>query len=282
MPRQRVRKGWRKWVNTVNVSGVVIAVLTALPLYWLVSTSLKPSSEIAQSPPTIWPRSPTFDNFVVAFRDNALGQYMVNSVIVSVSTTVIVLALSFLAGYALAGRWIKGRTAIMTSLLMLSVFPAIAVLTPLYLLERNLGLLNSYPGLIIPYVAFNLPFAIWIMRNYLQGIPSTIEEASEIDGAGAWRTVLSVILPMAKPGLFTVGVFTFTASWSEFLMALTFNSENSFRTIPVGIALFGTQFTVPFAQIFAASVAATVPIVILVLVFRRSIVSGLTSGAVKG
>jgi multiple sugar transport system permease protein len=266
----------------VNVSGVVIAVLTALPLYWLVSTSLKPSSEIAQSPPTIWPRSLTFDNFVVAFRDNALGQYMVNSVIVSVSTTVIVLALSFLAGYALAGRWIRGRTAIMTSLLMLSVFPAIAVLTPLYLLERNLGLLNSYPGLIIPYVAFNLPFAIWIMRNYLQGIPSTIEEASEIDGAGAWRTVLSVILPMAKPGLFTVGVFTFTASWSEFLMALTFNSENSFRTIPVGIALFGTQFTVPFAQIFAASVAATVPIVILVLVFRRSIVSGLTSGAVKG
>jgi len=118
--------------------------------------------------------------------------------------------------------------------------------------------------------------------NYLQGIPSTIEEASEIDGAGAWRTVLSVILPMAKPGLFTVGVFTFTASWSEFLMALTFNSENSFRTTPVGIALFGTQFTVPFAQIFAASVAATIPIVILVLVFRRSIVSGLTSGAVKG
>ncbi|KIQ11407.1 sugar ABC transporter permease [Curtobacterium sp. MCBA15_007] len=266
----------------MNVSGVVIAVLTALPLYWLVTTSLKPASEIGQSPPTVWPQSFTFDNFVVAFRDNALGQYMVNSVIVSVSTTVIVLALAFLAGYALAGRFIRGRTAIMTSLLMLSVFPAIAVLTPLYLLERNLGLLNSYPGLIVPYVAFNLPFAIWIMRNYLQGIPSTIEEASEIDGAGAWRTVLSVILPMAKPGLFTVGVFTFTASWSEFLMALTFNSENSFRTIPVGIALFGTQFTVPFAQIFAASVAATVPIVILVLVFRRSIVSGLTSGAVKG
>ncbi len=208
-------------------------------------------------------------------------QYMVNSIVVSVATgdragTVVP------RRYALAGRWIKGRTAIMTSLLMLSVFPAIAVLTPLYLLERNLGLLNSYPGLIVPYVAFNLPFAIWIMRNYLQGIPSTIEEASEIDGAGAWRTVLSVILPMAKPGLFTVGVFTFTASWSEFLMALTFNSENSFRTIPVGIALFGTQFTVPFAQIFAASVAATIPIVILVLVFRRSIVSGLTSGAVKG
>lgn len=211
MPRQRIRRGWRRWVNTVNVSAVVIAVVTALPLYWLVTTSFKPSSEIAQSPPTAFPVTFTLDNFVVAFRDNALGQYMVNSIVVAVSTTVVVLAPAFLAGYALAGRWIRGRTAIMTALLM-----------------------------------------------------------------------LSVILPMAKPGLFTVGVFTFTASWSEFLMALTFNSENSFRTIPVGIALFGTQFTVPFAQIFAASVAATVPIVILVLVFRRSIVSGLTSGAVKG
>ena len=170
----------------------------------------------------------------------------------------------------------------MTSLLMLSVFPAIAVLTPLYLLERNLGLLNSYPGLIVPYVAFNLPFAIWIMRNYLQGIPSTIEEASEIDGAGAWRTVLSVILPMAKPGLFAVGVFTFTASWSEFLMALTFNNSNNFRTIPVGIANFGGNFQVPFGTIFAASVVAVVPIGILVFVFRKFVISGLTSGAVKG
>ncbi|WNY33698.1 hypothetical protein Q9Q99_17220 [Curtobacterium flaccumfaciens] len=146
MPRQRVRKGWRKWVNTVNVSGVVIVVLTALPLYWLVTTSLKPASEIGQSPPTVWPQSFTFDNFVVAFRDNALGQYMVNSVIVSVSTTVIVLALAFLAGYALAGRFIRGRTAIMTSLLMLSVFPTIAVLTPLYLLGAQPRAAQLVPG----------------------------------------------------------------------------------------------------------------------------------------
>jgi multiple sugar transport system permease protein len=201
---------------------------------------------------------------------------------VAVSTTVLVLGLALFAGYALTGRKLRGGTTIMTTLLMLSVFPAIAVLTPIYLIERQLGLLNSYPGLIIPYVAFNLPFAIWIMRNYLAGIPTTIEEASEIDGASPLRTVFSVILPMSKPGLFTVGVFTFTASWSEFLMALTFNSETSFRTIPVGIALFGTQFTVPYGAIFAASVSATVPIVILVLIFRRSIVSGLTSGAVKG
>ncbi|AMM21666.1 sugar ABC transporter permease [Frondihabitans sp. PAMC 28766] len=282
MSRIRRRSGWRRWVNPVNIGGLVIAVLTAAPLYWLLVSSFKSPNDVAATPPEAVPFHFTLDNFVQAFVTNDLLQYMLNSVIVAVSTTVLVLALSLLAGYALTGRNIKGGTGIMTALLMLSVFPAIAVLTPIYLIERSIGLLNSYPGLIIPYVAFNLPFAIWIMRNYLQGIPSTIEEASEIDGAGPWRTVVSVILPMSKPGLFTVGVFTFTAAWSEFLMALTFNSETSFRTIPVGIALFGTQFSVPYGAIFAASVSATIPIVILVLIFRRSIVSGLTSGAVKG
>jgi multiple sugar transport system permease protein len=282
MARTKVRRGWRRWINVVNLGGVLIALVTAIPLYWLVVSSFKTSPEVAASPPTIVPQTWTLENYVTAFVSNDLAVYMLNSVIVAVSTTVLVLGLALFAGYALTGRKLKGGTAIMTTLLMLSVFPAIAVLTPIYLIERQLGLLNSYPGLIIPYVAFNLPFAIWIMRNYLAGIPSTIEEASEIDGASPLRTVFSVILPMSTPGLFTVGVFTFTASWSEFLMALTFNSETSFRTIPVGIALFGTQFTVPYGAIFAASVSATVPIVLLVLIFRRSIVSGLTSGAVKG
>jgi multiple sugar transport system permease protein len=282
MTRMRRRTGWRRWINPVNVGAVIIAILTALPLYWLFVSSFKTPADIAATPPQALPAHWTLDNFVQAFVTNDLARYMLNSVVVAVSTTVIVLVLALFAGYALTGRRIRGNTAIMTALLMLSVFPAVAVLTPVYLIERSLGLLNSYPGLIVPYVAFNLPFAIWIMRNYLQGIPATIEEASEIDGASPLRTVVSVILPMSRPGLFTVGVFTFTAAWSEFLMALTFNSTTSSRTIPVGIALFGTQFSVPFGAIFAACVSATVPIVILVLIFRRSIVSGLTSGAVKG
>lgn len=282
MSRSRVRTGWRRWINPVNIGGVVIAIITALPLYWLFITSFKTPKDVASTPPGFLPSGWTFDNFVEAFQTNNLARYMINSVIVSVATTVIVLVLALFAGYAFTGRKVRGGTGIMTALLMLSVFPAVAVLTPVYLIERRIGLLNSFPGLIIPYVAFNLPFAIWIMRNYLQGIPSSIEEACELDGAGPFRTVISVILPMSRPGLFTVGVFTFTAAWSEFLMALTFNSTTDSRTIPVGIALFGTQFSTPYGAIFAASVAATVPIVILVLIFRRSIVSGLTSGAVKG
>jgi multiple sugar transport system permease protein len=282
MPRTIRRHGWRRWINVVNIGGVILAVATALPLYWLLASSLKNTGEIGQMPPTLFPHDLTFENFVTAFVDQGLLRYMVNSVIVAVSTTVIVLALGLFAGYALVPGRLKGGGGIMTVLLMLSVFPPIAVLTPIYLLERQLGLLNSYPGLILPYVAFNLPFGIWIMRNYLQSIPATVEEAAEIDGAGPFRTVIQVVLPMAQPGLFTAGVFTFTAAWSEFLMALTFNSETNFRTIPVGIALFGTEFAIPFGSIFAASVAATLPIVILVLIFRKSVISGLTSGAVKG
>jgi len=156
------------------------------------------------------------------------------------------------------------------------------VVAPLYLLLRDLGWLNSYQGLILVYTAFNLPFAIWILRNYMLGIPKEMEETGRIDGAGPIRTIWTIILPMALPGLFTAGIFCFTACWTEFLFSLTFNSANNYRTIPVGIAEFGTVFTVPYGTIFAASVVAVVPIGILVFVFRKFVISGLTSGAVKG
>jgi len=170
----------------------------------------------------------------------------------------------------------------MVTLLMISLFPEIAVIAPLYTLEKDLGWLDSYQGLIIPYTAFFLPFAIWILRNYMLGIPKEMEETGRIDGASALRTVWSIVLPQALPGLFTAGIFCFTACWTEFLMALTFDDSNNFRTIPVGISNFGANFNVPYGTIFAASVVAVVPIGILVFVFRKFVISGLTSGAVKG
>ncbi|MCL2516508.1 MAG: carbohydrate ABC transporter permease, partial [Microbacteriaceae bacterium] len=187
-----------------------------------------------------------------------------------------------LAGYALGRMPIKGKLPILVALLMISVFPAIALIAPLYLLMREVNWLNSYQALIVPYTALNLPFAIWILRNYFMGVPKEMEETSRIDGASPLRTVWSVVLPMALPGLFTAGIFAFTACWTEFLMALSFNSADAFRTIPVGIALFGTPHVTPYGIIFAAATVAVVPIAILVLVFRKSVVSGLTSGAVKG
>ena len=192
------------------------------------------------------------------------------------------LALGTLAGYALGRLPMRGKFTTMVVLLMISVFPAVAVIAPLYLLMRDLGWLNSYQALILPYTAFNLPFAIWILRNYFLGIPKEMEETGRIDGAGPLRTVWTIVLPQALPGVFTAGIFCFTACWTEFLMALTFNSSNNYRTIPVGIAEFGGNFQVPYGTIFAASVVAVVPIAVLVFIFRKWVISGLTSGAVKG
>lgn len=280
--RTKRRHGWRRVVNLVNAGALVMVVVTALPLYWMAVNSFKSPAELSSLPPGAVPREPTTGNYTDAFVEEGFGTYMLNSVVVCVVCTVIVVSLATFAGYALARTPMRGRGPVMVALLIISVYPAIAVLVPLYLLERQLGILNSYPALIIPYVAFNLPFAIWIMRNYMLGVPRGLEDAASIDGCTPVRTVLQVILPQVRPGLFTAGVFTFTATWMEFLMALTFNSEDSARTIPVGMSLFGTVFEVPYGTLFAASVAVTAPIAILVLVFRRFVVAGLTSGAVKG
>ncbi|MEU2251430.1 carbohydrate ABC transporter permease [Streptomyces sp. NPDC019224] len=282
MSRHVPRTGLRRYVNIVNIGGLLIAVCATLPLIWMATASLKGPGEISATPPSLIPHHPTLSNYETAFSRNGIGHYFFNSVVVACLSTVLILSLAFFAGYALARLPLRGRGAIMTALLMLSVFPPIALLVPLFLMERQVGLLNSYPGLIIPYVALNLPFAIWIMRNYLTGIPRELEEAAVVDGAGPLRTAVTVILPLARPGLFTAGVFSFTATWSEFLLALTFNGSDDRRTVSVGIALFTSQYQVPYGVIFAGAMVATVPIALLVLIFRRSVVSGMTTGAVKG
>jgi len=280
--RNRKKTGWRRYINGVNLSVVVTALFILIPLYWLVASSFKAPNSIGNSPPSLGPTPFTAANYSNAFVAYDFGIYFRNSVIVSVVATALVLILGTLAGYALGRLPMRGKFPTMVILLMISVFPEVAVLAPLYLLMRNLNLLNSYPALILPYTAFFLPFAIWILRNYFLGIPKEMEETGRIDGASPLRTVWTIVLPQALPGLFTAGIFTFTACWTEFLMALTFNSSNNYRTIPVGIAEFGANFNVPYGTIFAASVVAVVPIGILVFIFRKSVVSGLTSGAVKG
>lgn len=280
--RSRTRHGWRRWLNGVNLGALGIALFVLLPMYWMLASSLKTTANVGASPPQYFPSPVSGSNFQVAFGDYTFGRYIFNSVLVACCTTALVLFLGTLAGYALGRLPVRGKYPIMVTLLMISVFPQIAVIAPLYLIMRDLGWLNSYQALILPYTAFNLPFAIWILRNYFLGISMAMEESARIDGAGAIRTLWSVILPQVTPGVFTAGVFTFTACWGEFLMALSFNILNSYRTIPVGIATFGSQFTVPYGTLFAASVVAVVPIAILVLIFRKAVVSGLTSGAVKG
>lgn len=282
MSRYRRRTGIRRYVNVVNVSALLLVVVVSLPLIWMALTSFKQPVDAGAVPPKVLPTHPTLDNYRQSLGSDGFVRYLLNSTVVSVSATAIVLGLGLFAGYALGRLPLRGRSPIMVALLMISVFPTIAVVTPLYLVERQLGLLNSYWGLIIPYAAFHLPFAIWILRNSLMDLPRELEESATVDGAGPTRALLSVILPQARPALFTAGVFSFTATWTEFLMALTFNGEDSYRTVPVGIALFGGQYEIPFGTIFAGAMTATVPIALLVLIFRRAVLSGLTEGAVKG
>jgi multiple sugar transport system permease protein len=269
----------RKNLGT-NIAAIFIAAFVALPLYWMVASAFKGQVDITSAAAV--PPHPTTTNFRNAFSNYSFGTYLRNSAIVAVATTALVLALGTFAGYALARLPMRGKTAIMTALLMVSLFPTIAVVAPLYLLMRDIGWLNSYQGLVLSYTALMLPFSIWILRNFFLGIPKAMEESARVDGAGPVRTVIQVILPQALPGVFTAGVFTFVAAWTEFIVALTLNNADQYRTIPVGIALFGGQFTTPYGTIFAASAIAMLPIAILVLVFRRAVVSGLTSGAVKG
>ena len=280
--RNRKRKGWHRIINGVTISTFFVVIFVAAPLYWLIASSLKRPADLGNSPPQYFPHPISVQNYHDAFVTYDFGIYFRNSLIVTLIATALVLIVGTLAGYALGRLPMRGKFTLMVTLLIISVFPVIAVIAPLYVLEKNLGWLNSYEALIIPYTAFNLPFAIWILRNYMLGIPKEMEETGRIDGAGPLRTLWSIILPMALPGIFTAAIFCFTACWTEFLMALTFNSANNYRTIPVGIAEFGGNFQVPYGTIFAASVVAVVPIGILVFVFRKFVISGLTSGAVKG
>ena len=280
--RNRKRTCWHKYVNGLSIATLVTVLFIIIPLYWLVATSFKNPNSIGTSPPNLAPTPFSTENYYNAFVGYDFGVYFKTSVIVTLSTTALVLILGTLAGYALGRLPMRAKFTTMVTLLIISVFPAVAVLAPLYLLMRELGWLNSYQALILPYTAFNLPFAIWILRNYMLGIPKEMEETGRIDGAGPIRTVWSIILPMALPGLFTAAIFCFTACWTEFLMALTFDDSNNYRTIPVGISGFGTVFNTPYGTIFAASVVAVVPIGILVFIFRKFVISGLTSGAVKG
>jgi multiple sugar transport system permease protein len=280
--RKRNRTGWRKVINGVNISAFLVVLFISLPLYWLIASSFKTPPALGDNPPQWFPNPISGANYAQAFKQYDFGIYFRNSLIVTLAATALVLILGTMAGYALGRLPMRGKFTLMVTLLMISLFPEIALIAPLYTLLKTFGWLDSYQALIIPYTAFFLPFAIWILRNYMLGIPKEMEETARIDGAGPIRTIWSIILPMALPGVFTAAIFTFTACWTEFLMALTFNIANTYKTIPVGIATFGTAQYIPYGTIFAASVVAVVPIGILVFIFRKFVISGLTSGAVKG
>ncbi len=269
--------------RSVTVLVLVVLAAALAPVYWMILASITPDTKIGTWPPSLlYTNLPTLEHYRVAFIQNPFGTYMINSAIISVVATFCVVTLGSLAAYAIARMPIRGAGPLMLITLIISTFPPLSALMPLYSIFKDLHWLNSYQALIVPYVAFQLPFSIWILRNYFLGLPRELEESGYVDGASTMRILYRIILPVSVPGMFTAALFTFFGCWTEFIMALTFNSTTSSRTIAVGIGLFGGEYITAYGTMFAAATVCIVPIVLLVVIFNRWIISGLMSGAVKG
>lgn len=207
---------------------------------------------------------------------------MINSLGVSAITTVTSIVIASSAAYALARLRFRGKVMIMGLILSCSMFPAIAIISPIYMTINNLGLRNTWAGLIIPYLAFAMPLSVWYLTTFFRTIPFELEEAAKIDGCTPVQALVKVIIPLAVPGTFTTAILVFIQAWNEYLFSLTINTDDNARTIPVGITMFKGEFDMPWVQNAAAIVVVTIPIALLVLILQRRIISGLTSGAVKG
>jgi ABC-type glycerol-3-phosphate transport system permease component len=265
----------------LTVLQVLLAIIVLLPFFWMVSVSLKPDSEPFSIPARLWPAHPTLDNYLSAFRPE-FRTYFLNSVVVSLSTVVITVTLGLLAAYSFTRAQSRLLTVIMGLVLVTQMFPASAIIIPIYKLMRSADLLNTYASLIIAYVTVTLPFAIWMLRGFLARLPLTLEEAAEIDGAAPLRAFVDIVLPLSRPGIVATGVFVLIVTWQEFLFALSFTSTKEMRTLPVGMNDFIGQYGIRYGELMASSVLISLPVVAIFMLLQRQFVAGLTAGAVKG
>lgn len=261
-----------------------LAVLAAVlfcagPFAWQVLTSLRPEHEVTSIG---LPSSLSLENYRRAFEDQPLGRALLNSAIVACATTVLSLSLGASAAFALAKLDVRGRRLLLGTALLASMFPSIATVSSLYLMIRALGLRDNLLGLILPYTTFALPLTLWILSDFFRAVPDELYRAALLDGCSPFQAFRKVMLPLVAPGLATTAILVFISSWNEFLYALAFTSSPEARTVPVAISLFAGEHKEPWGQIAAASVVATLPVLLVALAFERRIVGGLTAGAVKG
>ncbi len=263
-------------------AALVVIVNGVFPALWILFTSLKTESELTQKPITWLPHNPVLSNFASAFADQPLHVFLSNSVIVSGLSTLTSLFVSTLAAYAIARLGLRYRGAILTGIIGVSMFPLVTLMVPLFEIMRSLDLLNSYWALVLPYTVLNLPICTLLLVSFFQDIPRDIENAAMIDGCTRLGALWRIVMPLAAPGVATAGILAFVNSWDEFLLALSLNSAVAYRTLPVGIQLYQGEFSFPWPIISAALVVAIVPVVVLIVIFQEKVVSGLTSGGLKG
>jgi multiple sugar transport system permease protein len=283
--RAAERRGPRRnWVRPLLMWLAVIAIIVfcLFPFYWLVNVSLKTGSDLASA--DLVPPNPTLDNYDSIFRNGNFTSALKNSVIITVITTVLALIVGSFAAYALARLRFPRKFLLLAVILSISTFPPIAIAAPIFQIWNDFGLYDTRIGLIIPYLTFALPLAIYILTSFFKEIPKELEEAALVDGATYFQAFRKVVLPLAAPGLVTAGLLTAFFVWNEFLLAVTLTSSPDAFTVPVSVANFtGSQrFEIPLGTISAASVVITIPLVLAVIIFQKRIVAGMTAGAVKG
>jgi len=267
-----------KWAG---IDGAVL-VLALFPVFWLLMLSLKSPSTVSDG--RLIPSEFSTENYSSIFKQDIFTRALVNSIGIALIATVIAVVLAGMAAYAIARLDFPGKTAILTMALAIAMFPAISIVGPLYNMWRNLGLFDTWLGLIIPYMTFTLPLAIYTLSAFFREIPWELEQAAQVDGATPFQAFTKVIAPLAAPGVFTTAILVFIFAWNDFVFAFSLTSTKNAQTVPAALSQFpgASTFQVPTGAIAAAAVIVTVPIVIMVLFFQRRIVAGLTAGAVKG
>ncbi|HEY8595107.1 MAG TPA: carbohydrate ABC transporter permease [Devosiaceae bacterium] len=261
---------------------VIIVLVSVFPFYYAIITSFAKGTDLFRV--QYYPHSISWGNYINVLTSGSFVQNLFNSIVVAASVVVLALLLAVTAAYALSRVQFRGRSLLLLTILSVSMFPQVAVLAGLFEVIRFFGIYNTLWSLIFSYTIFTLPFTVWVLTTFMRDLPIEIEEAAIVDGASPWVIITKVFLPLMWPALVTTGLLAFIAAWNEFLFALTFTSSNATRTVTVAIALLsgGTQHEIPWGSIMAASVIVTVPLVVLVLIFQRKIISGLTAGGVKG
>lgn len=259
----------------------IFLLIIIFPFYYELITSIKTPNEIFSSFNLI-PSTITAISYKLVFTARPFAKFLWNSFVISGITTVFSIGIASFTAYAIARLKFRGKTIVLGLVLAVSMFPQISTISPIYVFMKTMGLRDTYAGLVIPYITFALPLAIWNLTTFFKEIPFELEESAKIDGASVLQTFMKVILPLAAPGTFTTAILVFIAAWNEYLFALTINTKDIRKTVPVAISMFQGQYTVPWGEIAAATIVVTVPLIVMVLIFQRRIVSGLTAGAVKG
>jgi ABC-type glycerol-3-phosphate transport system permease component len=270
-----------KTPSLASIARLLFVFGFVFPVYWTIASSFAPEARLFEVPPIV-PTELTLDHYRALFDQRQFWLPIRNSLVVSAATTALAIVAGALAAYALTRLKFRGRTLLLAGVLAVSMLPQVSLVPPLYLALRATGLIDSYTGLVLPYLSFALPLSIWLLVGYFRQLPPELEDAALLDGASRLQALQQIIVPLAWPGVATAAILTFLYCWNEFIFALSFTLGPNRQTAPVAIALFRGRYQVPWGQILAAAVVTTLPVIVVVAAFQRRIVEGLTAGAMKG